>query len=239
MLKIFLYSSLCRPIHTRFLHLPKIPTSVSLLRTTISNGLDKPPYYSLTTRVRKLSNLPLCRVSFASTTSLQNPQGINMAQKSDCIFCQIVKKETKSWVIWESPKHMAFLSIFPNMRGVTVVISKAHKSSYAFDLEDQDLSELILAAKKVAKILDMKLEGVGRTALVLEGFGIDHVHVKLYPLPNTAYTASNWQPIKSNHKQYFDQYPGYVCSNDSRRASDEELDQLAKILSETSSDDQD
>lgn len=174
----------------------------------------------------------LTKIYSRSLYSISNCfQGIDMAHKGDCIFCQIVKKETKSWVIWESPKHMAFLSIFPNMRGVTVVISKAHKPSYAFNLNDQDLSELILAAKKVVKILDGKLEGVGRTALVLEGFGVDHVHVKLYPLPNTLHAASHWQPIKSDYKQYFDQYPGYICSNDSHRASDEELDQLAKLLS--------
>ncbi|HSX37826.1 MAG TPA: HIT family protein [Chlamydiales bacterium] len=159
----------------------------------------------------------------------------NMTHKNDCIFCQIIKKETKSWVIWESPKHIAFLSIYPNMRGVTVVAPKIHRASYAFGLENEELVELLLAAKAVAKILDSKLEGVGRTALVLEGFGVDHVHAKLYPLPNTAHTTSHWQPIISNNRQYFDQYPGYVSSNDSNRAPDEELDRIARILTETQS----
>ncbi|HSX03878.1 MAG TPA: HIT family protein [Rhabdochlamydiaceae bacterium] len=158
-----------------------------------------------------------------------------MTHKNDCIFCQIIKKETKSWVIWESPKHIAFLSIYPNMRGVTVVAPKIHRASYAFGLENEELVELLLAAKAVAKILDSKLEGVGRTALVLEGFGVDHVHAKLYPLPNTAHTTSHWQPIISNNRQYFDQYPGYVSSNDSNRAPDEELDRIARILTETQS----
>lgn len=165
-----------------------------------------------------------------SPISIKNNQGINMAHKNDCIFCQIVEKKTKAWVIWESTTHIAFLSIYPNMKGVTVVIPKDHKSSYAFDLEDQKLAELILAAKQVAKILDSKLEGVGRTALILEGFGVDHVHAKLYPLPNTAHLAGNWQPIQSNHKQYFDDYLGYVCSNDSYRATEEELDRVTKLI---------
>lgn len=159
-----------------------------------------------------------------------------MTHKSDCVFCQIVGKQTKAWVIWESPTHMAFLSIYPNMKGVTVVIPKAHKSSYAFDLEDKKLAELILAAKEVAKILDSKLEGVGRTALILEGFGVDHVHAKLYPLPNTAHLVGNWQPIKSNQKQYFNDYLGYVCSNDSYQATEEELEQVTKLILEKDSD---
>jgi diadenosine tetraphosphate (Ap4A) HIT family hydrolase len=158
-----------------------------------------------------------------------------IANQNNCVFCQIARKETKSWIIWESSKHLAFLSIYPNMKGVTVVIPKSHRDSYAFNLEDGELSELILAAKKVSKILDSKLEGVGRTALILEGFGIDHVHVKLYPLPNTAYTNSNWQPIKSNNRQYFDQYLGYISSNDSNRAKDEELDNIVKVLTDNKS----
>jgi len=147
-----------------------------------------------------------------------------MIKESTCVFCQIVKKESKSWVIWESERHLAFLSIYPNMKGVTVVIPKKHKSSYAFNLDDKDLSDLIISAKLVSKILDEKLDGVGRTALVLEGFGVDHVHAKLYPLPKTSHLADKWKPVKSNHKLYFDSYPGYVCSNDYFRADNKDLE---------------
>jgi len=161
-----------------------------------------------------------------------------MKPQLDCVFCKIVKNEIKAWKIWESPTHLAFLSIYPNMKGVTVVIPKSHKPSYAFDLDDQQLSKLIIAAKKVSKILDARLEGVGRTGLVLEGFGIDHVHAKLYPLPNTAHLTNKWQPVHSNHKEYFDEYPGYICSNDYLRASDEELEKIAKLLTEEKSTDE-
>jgi len=155
-----------------------------------------------------------------------------MEKEDHCIFCKIVKKETKSWVIWESEAHLAFLSIYPNMKGVTVVIPKDHKPSYAFNLENKDLSELIISAKTVSKILDEKLEGVGRTALVLEGFGVDHVHAKLYPLPKTSHLVDKWQPVESDHKVYFDSYPGYVSSNDYFKAKDDELEALYLKLKE-------
>src|SRR3989344_9098331 len=67
-----------------------------------------------------------------------------------CIFCQIVSREAPSYTIWEDEKHIAFLSIFPNTEGTTVVITKAHYPSYAFDLPDEVLAELVLAAKEVA-----------------------------------------------------------------------------------------
>ncbi|AVP87801.1 hypothetical protein phytr_8700 [Candidatus Phycorickettsia trachydisci] len=149
-----------------------------------------------------------------------------------CIFCGIVAQTQKSHIIWESENHIAFLSIFPNMKGVTVVIPKKHFSSYAFSLNDEELTQLVLAAKHVAvNILDKKLKGVGRTGLVLEGFGVDHVHAKLFPLPNTASYAKNWQQIQSNVDHYFHEYPGYICTNDGPKADDQELAKLAKRLS--------
>jgi diadenosine tetraphosphate (Ap4A) HIT family hydrolase len=152
--------------------------------------------------------------------------------KSDCIFCDIAQKSQKSHIVWETSSHLAFLSIYPNMHGVTVVIPKQHRSSYVFDLEDKELKDLVVAAKQVAKILDMKLEGVGRTAMVFEGFGVDHVHAKLYPLPGTSKFSKQWQQIKSNNNTYFTQYSGYICSNDSHRAKENELECLAKTLRE-------
>src|SRR3989337_2508458 len=109
-----------------------------------------------------------------------------MEKENNCIFCKIVKGEIPCHKIWESEEHLAFLSIFPNTEGFSFVIPKKHYPSYAFDLPDSVLTNLILAAKTVAQLLDTKLEDVGRTALILEGFGIDHLHVKLFPLHQTA-----------------------------------------------------
>ena len=139
-----------------------------------------------------------------------------------CIFCQIVTGTVPSYVVWKSETHLAFLSIFPNTEGVTVVIPKQHYPSYAFDLPDQALADLILATKQVAKLLDSKLEDVGRTAMVFEGFGVDHVHAKLFPMHGTANMAE-WKPIEKGRGEYFDQYPGYITSHDYDKASDEAL----------------
>ena len=146
-----------------------------------------------------------------------------------CIFCKIVAKETPSYTVWENDLHIAFLSIFPNTEGVTVVIPKEHYTSYAFDLPDEALSALMLATKKVAKLLDQKLADVERTAMVFEGFGIDHVHAKLFPMHGTANMAE-WKPIESKIETYFTKYPGYISSHDANQASDTDLDLLAKRL---------
>jgi len=150
---------------------------------------------------------------------------------TDCIFCKIIKKESPSHTIWEGDKYVAFLSIFPNTEGTTVVIPKVHHTSYAFDLPDEVLSGLVLATKKVAKLLDLKLEDVGRTAMVFEGFGVDHIHAKLFPMHGTA-DMKKWKPIESKVDKYFDTYEGYISSHDYKRADDEQLKNLAKKIRE-------
>jgi diadenosine tetraphosphate (Ap4A) HIT family hydrolase len=147
----------------------------------------------------------------------------------NCIFCKIVRGEAPSYKVWEDEKYIAFLSIFPNTEGTTVVIPKAHFTSYAFDLPDDILSELMIATKKVAKILDEKLDDVGRTAMVFEGYGVDHIHAKLFPMHGTE-NMKEWRPIESNIDKYFEKYEGYISSHDYKRADNNELALLAKKL---------
>jgi diadenosine tetraphosphate (Ap4A) HIT family hydrolase len=150
--------------------------------------------------------------------------------KDDCIFCLIAQGKAPAHLIWEDEKHMAFLSIFPNTEGFTVVIPKDHYDSYAFEQNDEVLSELVLATKRVAQILDSYFEDVGRTGMFFEGFGVDHLHSKLFPMHGTG-DMDKWQPIESKErKTYFEQYPGYLASNDSDRADDTKLAALAEKI---------
>ncbi len=150
--------------------------------------------------------------------------------KPDCIFCQIVSGQSLSHTIWQDDKHVAFLSIFPNTAGFTVVTTKDHLGSYAFDQSDEVLSGLIIASKKVAKILDHYFEDVARCGLFFEGFGVDHLHSKLFPMHGTA-PLDQWKPLESRGVDtYFEQYPGYLSSHNSHRASDEVLADLAKKI---------
>lgn len=148
---------------------------------------------------------------------------------TDCIFCKIVEGKAPCYKIWEDKKHLAFLSIFPNTEGFSVVIPKKHYPSYAFDVQDKVLSDLVLASKKVARSIDSKLEDVGRTGLIFEGFGVDHLHAKLFPMHGTADMAK-WKPLHSNMSKYFERYEGYISSHDYKRADDKKLEELAKKI---------
>lgn len=146
----------------------------------------------------------------------------------NCIFCKIVKGEAPSHKIWEDEKHLAFLSIFPNTEGFSVVITKEHYPSYAFDLPDAVLQDLVIAVKSVGKLLDSKLTDVGRTGMIFEGFGVDHIHAKLFPMHGTK--LDDWKQHKSNINKYFEKYEGYISSHDFERADDEKLVELSEKI---------
>ncbi|TSC89348.1 MAG: histidine triad (HIT) protein [Microgenomates group bacterium Gr01-1014_5] len=157
------------------------------------------------------------------------PVAIPTAPAEDCIFCKIVRGEAPVHKIWEDSEHMAFLSIFPNTPGFTVVITKVHHPSYAFANSDEILTKLTLAAKKVGELLDLAFEDVGRTGLMYEGFGVNHLHAKLFPMHGTG-NMETWEPIKSPLKTFFDQYPGFMSSHDADKADDAQLEaQASKI----------
>lgn len=150
----------------------------------------------------------------------------------DCIFCKIVKGEAPAEILWEDDDHIAFLSIYPNTKGFTVVATKDHKPSYAFENDDEVLKNITIATKNVALLLDKAFEDVGRTGMFFEGFGVDHLHSKLFPMHGTG-NMQEWRMIESeHHNKYFDIYPGYLSSNSGPKADEDELHEVAEKIRE-------
>jgi len=151
-----------------------------------------------------------------------------MEIKADCIFCKIAGGEIPCAKIWEDKDYLSFLDINPNTKGMALVIPKKHFNSYTIDMNDEDYNKLFLAAKKVAKLLDKKLK-VKRTAIVMEGLGVNHAHIKLYPI----YGLDNkFKEIWAPEKIYFEKYQGYISTQLGPKADISELNKLAKEIRE-------
>lgn len=148
----------------------------------------------------------------------------------NCIFCKIISGEVPCYKIWEDQNHIAFLSIFPNTKGFTVVATKEHRSSYIFENDKKTVDGIMEAAREVANLIDTKMEDVGRTGVIFEGFGVDHLHAKLFPMHGTK--NDEWKQHISDVDKYFEKYEGYISSHDYKRADDKELEEIAKLLSE-------
>ena len=101
-------------------------------------------------------------------------------ENSNCIFCKIVKGEIPAVKILEDKKYFAFLDVNPINPGHVLLIPKKH-TDYIFDLEEKEYQELMLKAKKIAKLLKEKLNPK-RVGLAVEGFFIPHVHIHIVPL---------------------------------------------------------
>lgn len=149
-------------------------------------------------------------------------------QKTDCIFCKIITREIPSHQFWENEEFMAFLDLFPNCKGQTLVIPKKHFDSDLFVIEDSAfLSRYFAAVHEVAILLKSKL-GVERVGMIMEGMGVNHLHIKLYPMWGL---SEEWKPEVSDDEVFFETYPGFLTTKVGAMASQEDLQNLTQLLS--------
>ena len=144
----------------------------------------------------------------------------------NCIFCKIAKGEINSAKIWEDKNFIAILDINPNTNGMALVLPKKHFDSDAFLMPDEDYQELMTAVKKVTGILRKGLD-VNRVAMVAEGMGVNHVHIKLYPLYGI---EKKFKEIWAKEKVFFDNYQGYISTQLGPEAEIEDLNNLAEEI---------
>ncbi|MBM3206606.1 MAG: HIT domain-containing protein [Candidatus Staskawiczbacteria bacterium] len=144
----------------------------------------------------------------------------------DCIFCKIVNGEIASEKIWENDKFLAILDVNPNVKGMTLVVTKNHFDSYVFTMEDEMYQNFLLASKSVAKIIEKGLN-VKRVAMVMEGMGINHAHIKLYPMHGL---EAEFKEMWAKDKVFFDEYPGYITTQLGPKANTEELKDIAQKI---------
>lgn len=143
-----------------------------------------------------------------------------------CIFCKIVSKEIDSAIFWQDDEFVAVLDINPNTHGMALVLTKQHYDSYAFAMPNDVYLRFMAAAKVVAGILERGLP-VKRVAMVMEGMGINHAHIKLYPLHGL---AEQFVEMWGTERVFFERYTGYLTTQLGPQVSAGELKTLAERL---------
>jgi histidine triad (HIT) family protein len=96
------------------------------------------------------------------------------------IFSKIVAGEMPCYKIAETDKFLAFLDVFPLVQGHILVIPKK-EIDYIFDINDSDLSEMILFAKRVAKAQKACI-ACKRIGVAVIGLEVPHAHIHLVPM---------------------------------------------------------
>lgn len=96
------------------------------------------------------------------------------------IFSKIVAGEIPSYKCAENDKFYAFLDISPLAKGHTLVIPKK-EVDYIFDMEDEDIAEFQVFAKRVAKAIKAAFP-CKKVAQVVLGLEVPHAHIHLIPM---------------------------------------------------------
>ena len=96
------------------------------------------------------------------------------------IFSRIVKGEIPSYKCAENEKFYAFLDINPLQKGHTLVIPK-REVDYIFDMEDEEIAEFQVFAKRVAIAIKKAFPCVKVGQAVL-GLVVPHAHIHLVPM---------------------------------------------------------
>ncbi|PPE05437.1 HIT family protein [Williamsoniiplasma lucivorax] len=78
----------------------------------------------------------------------------------DCLFCQIIARDIPAHVIYEDEHAIAFLDIFPNSEGHTLVIPKEHSEDFS-STTLENIAYVNVAKKAVIKLLSDKLQPKG------------------------------------------------------------------------------
>jgi len=102
----------------------------------------------------------------------------------DCIFCKIAAGELAATIVDEDERTIAFMDISPATRGHALVIPRAH-SLGIFDASPEDLKATALAAQRLAKRAEERLQADGVNLLNSSGRAawqtVFHLHIHVIP----------------------------------------------------------
>jgi histidine triad (HIT) family protein len=116
------------------------------------------------------------------------------------LFTKIVKGEIPSYKVAEDDRFLAFLDITPIRKGHVLVIPK-NETDYIFDLSDEEIGEIFVFAKKVAKKIKIVFpcKKIGITVIGLE---VPHAHIHLVPMNSLSDMNFNQEKLKLESEEF-------------------------------------
>jgi bis(5'-adenosyl)-triphosphatase len=150
-----------------------------------------------------------------------------MQPGNDCLFCrkEIVEKSFSS-----SSRFSAFYNIAPILPGHSLIIPNAHYNSL-FELSDDELSEMMVFARKITSVLKTVFNCDGFDWTIQDGISagqtVPHLHLHIIPRKTLDLPESNdwYSKIHENENQLLD-------SQQRLRLSDDEYNSITKKLAE-------
>ena len=116
------------------------------------------------------------------------------------IFSKIAAGEIPSYKCAETEKFYAFLAINPLVVGHTLVIPR-REVDYYFDLDDEELAEMQIFAKRVATAIG-KAFPCKKVAQVVLGLEVPHAHIHLIPMQSEGDADFRREKLKLTPEQF-------------------------------------
>ena len=117
------------------------------------------------------------------------------------IFSKIISGEIPSYKIAEDDQFLAFLDVFPLVKGHVLVVPKTEVDKI-FDLPDKYLSAMLVFSKPIAKAIERTMD-CRRCGISVVGLEVPHAHMHLLPI-NTANDLNFTQPKIKVSKEEMD-----------------------------------
>jgi len=116
------------------------------------------------------------------------------------IFSKIAAGEIPSYKCAENEKFYAFLDINPLVKGHTLVIPR-REVDYIFDMDDDEIAEFQVFAKKVAKAIKAAFP-CKKVAQVVLGLEVPHAHIHLIPMQSEGDVDFRREKLKLSEEEF-------------------------------------
>ena len=107
------------------------------------------------------------------------------AYDPDNVFARVLRGELAAAKVFENDEVLAFMDLFPQSRGHTLVISKASRARNLLDVSPEHLTGLMLAVQRVAVAVRAALQPDGIVVTQFNGAPagqtVFHLHVHVIP----------------------------------------------------------
>jgi histidine triad (HIT) family protein len=131
----------------------------------------------------------------------------------DNIFARILRGEVPCHRIYEDDRTLAFLDLFPQSRGHTLVIPKRATARNILDIAADDLEHLIVSTQRVTRAVVAALQPGGVQIFQLNG-------------------SPGGQTVFHIHFHVIPRWPGEPFAlHGQRRAADHDLTEVASLIS--------
>ena len=118
------------------------------------------------------------------------------------IFTRIINGEIPCYKIAENDKFFAFLDINPVQKGHTLVVPKK-EVDYIFDIDDNDIQEMMLFAKQVAVKIKEAIPCT-KVGVAVIGLEVPHAHIHLVPMQKEGDLDFSRPKLKLTEEEFLD-----------------------------------